>query len=230
MKIELSKSIVLLFVFVFVQEASSQRIGLNAGINFNNVSAEVSDDFPELSSDTELKIGYRIGLVIDIELSDSFGFQPGLIFSSKGFSNEKEGDDYDRSTLNYLEIPLNARLNISEKITFLLGPYVAVGVGGKNKFRSNGEVVETSFNFGPTERPVTAFQGNNVPLRTIDYGLNIGIGYSVGVTSINFGYGIGLSNMFPHFTDGFGNVVIDSDDIKFSSRVISLSISHFINE
>jgi len=231
MNARLLKFLSLFLVLILTHEVKSQKIGLKVGLNLNNIAQDFSDPAGELS--TKLKVSYHFGAIVDFELSDKFGIQPGLILSSKGFSyDDLSGDDYDRTRLNYLEIPLNARLNFSTDFHALFGPYLAFGLGGVNKYRyeANNDESKDGVDFGPAEVPITALDNDEFPLRALDYGLNIGLGYTSGPIAINLGYGLGLNNIIPNFTDSSGDVVINADDTKISNRVISISLTYFLGE
>ncbi len=101
------------------------------------------------------------------------------------------------------------------------GPYVAVGVAGKNKI--NGKVLSQSFTSEKTiewsnDDPTTGFEENAGfgIMRRFDYGLNgtIGVEGRKAIVSVNYGYGLAKLQSGDN----------SSADEKNKHRVISVSI------
>lgn len=102
------------------------------GMNFSN--ATKTKDV--VGVDTKALPGFNLGVGMDYGFSENWSLQSGLIISSKGYKI-KEGDYKETTRPIYLDIPILAayKFNISDNTKFVInaGPYLAFGLGGKNK-------------------------------------------------------------------------------------------------
>jgi len=203
--------IVLLVSFSFVSEAQ-MNFGVKAGLNMATLSGDNTDD-------AELMPGYQVGLVTNFNMGDAFTIQPGLILAGKGsnFSTEMMGETFDQSiSLNYLEIPINAVYNVSDFQIFA-GPYLGFGLFGKVKFDAD-ELDDSDIEFTSDVDEET----EDVPVNSLDYGLNIGAGYMINESiQIQAGYGLGLGNINPKYNGE------DPED-NTTNSVIQLSVAYFL--
>lgn len=212
---------------------SQAKIGLRGGINLSNVAIDFEDSNEE--NETKIRLGFNLGLTTEVELNDKLSFNPGIVFTSKGFSvDDLEGDDYDRIIINYLEIPLDFEVSFSDQFSAQVGPYVAFGVGGKNKFKFSGEEDEIDIEFKSGEVNASeSFSSDAGFIERLDYGLNIGLNYKVNsVAKIGIGYGLGLNNLVLEVIDDIDDGFDDSQssDDKVFNRVISLNFTYLINK
>lgn len=97
------------------------------GMNFSNMTK---------FEDTKALPGFQLGVGIDYGFSENWSLQSGLMISSKGYK-VKEGEYKETTRPIYLDIPILAayKFNISDNTKFVInaGPYLAFGLGGKNK-------------------------------------------------------------------------------------------------
>lgn len=126
------------------------------GMNFSNMTkAEGTKALP----------GFNLGVGMDYGFSENWSLQSGLMISSKGFKF-KEGDWKDKYRPIYLDIPILAayKFNISDNTKFVInaGPYLAIGLGGKNK--------ETD------EEDIKLFDKDGYDWKRFDLGIQYGIG------------------------------------------------------
>jgi len=148
----------------FSTEKSSEsvRFGIRAGLNFATMTG---DDL-----DVDSRTSFHVGVIADIPLLQSLYIQSGLYLTDKGFKIEDDGDEFSVKPM-YLEIPVLAsyRYNFSDatQLQFNVGPYFAFGVGGKAKYKEDGEEYEEDF-FGDDE---DQFGG-----KRFDCGLQVGLG------------------------------------------------------
>ncbi len=188
------------------------NFGVKAGFNMATLSGDNTDD-------AELMPGYQVGLVTNFNMGDAFTIQPGLILAGKGsnFSTEMMGETFDQSiSLNYLEIPINAVYNVSDFQIFA-GPYLGFGLFGKVKFDAD-ELDDSDIEFTSDVDEET----EDVPVNSLDYGLNIGAGYMINESiQIQAGYGLGLGNINPKYNGE------DPED-NTTNSVIQLSVAYFL--
>jgi hypothetical protein len=179
---------------------------LKGGLNIANVSVTSNgrvEDANNLSS-------FHVGFVGDLYLAPILSFQPGLLLTGKGTkaeSGQPSDANYFKATSNpiYLEIPANFVFKIpiasNAKIYAGAGPYLGIGVAGKNK--SEGKVGGIAFenktnikwsNDDPTTLNEEEGAGFGV-LRRFDYGLNGLAGVEFDKLVLGVGYGYGLAKL-----------------------------------
>jgi len=129
--------------------AQESNLFVKGGVNLANVSITNNGKY----DDANQLVSFHAGLMADLPLSKYFSFQPGLLFTGKGSKTQKgQSSDatYFKATSNpyYIELPVNLVVKLpleSKESSFFFGagPYIAVGVAGKNK--SEGKIFGTSF-------------------------------------------------------------------------------------
>ena len=179
---------------------------IKAGLNLANVSVNDEgrvDDANQLTS-------FHVGIVGDVALGKIFSLQPGILFTGKG-SQIQSGTvgevGYYKQTSNpyYIEVPVNlvlkAPLGSNAKLFAGAGPYLGIGVGGKNKTEGRnivGTYNRTSdiafSNDDPTTLSEEEGTGFNV-LRRFDYGLNGTAGIEGKSIVLIVNYGLGLAKL-----------------------------------
>ena len=223
-KIMLCAPIFLLFVIAAHAQKSSPI--LKGGVNLANVS--VNNDGGV--NDARNLTSFHVGVVADLELSSFLAIQPGLLFTGKGskIQSGEEGDaNFYRATSNpyYVEMPVNLVFKTPTGPTRFFagaGPYVAVGVAGKNKVK--GSVLGNSFtseekiewsNDDPATVNVEEGAGFGI-MKRFDYGLNGTVGIEVSKLVLSANYGWGLAKL----QSGSGS----GDDNSNKHRVLSFSL------
>ncbi|MBP6872275.1 MAG: PorT family protein [Bacteroidales bacterium] len=145
-------------LFFSVQAFSQVKFGFKAGGNVCNMKFNIDSEYGD-EPETKVKMGFHVGLITDISLSENtLSLQPSLLFSNKGYSIDFEEmlddefddegidmDDYEgyaRMNFYYIELPINFVYKING-FQVSAGPYVALGIGGKFKhdfsFEADGE-------------------------------------------------------------------------------------------
>lgn len=201
----MKKFILLILPLFILLNANAQKSSaiLRGGLNLANVSITESgriDDAKTLTS-------FQAGIIGDFNLCDFMALQPGLLVTGKG-SKTQSGDpadaNYFKATSHpiYIEVPLNlvfkAPLGGDTKFFAGAGPYLAVGIAGKNK--TEGKIFGASFSSekniewsddDPTTLDYDEGAGFGI-LKRFDYGLNgtAGIETKTIVLSANYGWGL----------------------------------------
>jgi hypothetical protein len=210
------------FLILSFQLLAQLYFGARAGNNFARL----------LDNDSESVVGltqfpnktFHIGGIIQYEItgiSDKFRLESGLFLSWKGGNYEYRksnafseiGIDIislnQKISLMYLELPVNAIFSFdmgADKFQIIAGPYLGMLVNGKPKvdyFQSEMDRVTKIY-----------IVNSSLSAKTLDYGINMGVGMEMDVILIRIQYGYGLANIYK------GG--LNSDDIK--NRVISFSI------
>lgn len=202
--------------------------GVRAGLNVSKIAGQYSPDSGD-KLDFNSRVGFQVGAVVDIPITNGFYVQPGLLFTTRGakekFSYSEAGYSEETSTKYrpmYLQIPVLAsfRADVSESVNVQVhvGPHFAFGLGGKckdsysdsdglsesQKYPFFGESTENEARFGA---------------KRFDFGLSFGAGvtlrehYYVGIV-----YDLGLVNM-----------AIDKEwgkEAKFHNRNFSIQLGY----
>lgn len=194
----------LLFVVAFAAigftsvNAQEVKFGAKAGVNFASVTGDIEN--------ADGKVGFHIGGVAEIVISDKFSVQPELLYSAQGwkeeYSEEFFGETYSYefdAKLDYLTLPIMAKYYIAEGLSLEGGPQVAFLLSSKGEL-SDEEGSE---------------EGDIEGLSDIDFGVNFGLGYKL-ESGLNFGarYNLGLSN------------IIDEGDSDVKNGVIQVSVGY----
>ncbi|NNK17678.1 MAG: PorT family protein [Maribacter sp.] len=159
---------IVLFGFTYV---SAQEIdfGAKAGVNFATITG---DDLDSFSSRT----AFHLGFVAEIGITETFSFQPELLYSAQGADYSEDG--FEGSVkVDYLNLPLMAKFYVAEGFSLEAGPQVGFLLSAKDAY-DGGEDDWSDITKG------------------IDFGLNFGIGYKL-QSGLNFGarYNLGLSDL-----------------------------------
>ena len=227
----------IVFIALLALNTQAQiKIGPKVGLNLANIRTDYADS--DFEPETQMKLGFEIGAMVEFGFTDNIALQTGLSFSQKGYAvdleegladgQSLEGDGYDRTTLNYLQIPLHIAYKI-ENFQIFLGPYIAAGIGGKNDFEYTVETeglpestdYEGEIDYTPAFGEVSQedIEEDEQPFNAIDFGIDIGVGFEAGPILINAGYSLGLANLTPQYENGEDL----RDDQKQFNSVIMIS-------
>lgn len=211
--------------------AQTVKFGVKAGLNIANLS--VSNDYPGLTSadtpNTTAKVGFHVGGLVELKITDKFAIQPELLFSMQGAttkSNTNDGAGFtskseDKINLSYLNVPVMFKYYIVKGFNVEAGPQVGFLMSAKDKSTSSY-----------TENGTTTSQSSSVDVKnlykSIDFGFNVGAGYDF---TENFfagiRYNIGLSDVAQA-----GTVKYQGQDIpslkyyKEKNNVLSVSVGY----
>ncbi len=200
---------------LFAQYSPSLNFSIRAGVNVSNSTWDVESDFVNKKG----KIGFQAGIMLEYSLANNpFDLHTGLFLTTKGAKLKIEdqiiggtgGTVYRNQTLNqmYLEMPIFAvyKMYISNStcVYFNLGPYVAYGIGGKNKIKiSEANKPETL-----TEEDTFGKSGNTIygSLKKFDFGIGGGVGMEVGRIIIGLSCELGLTDLSNNDSYKYKNV------------------------
>ncbi len=166
-----------------VNAQSGVKFGIKGGVNFANMSTTVNDKLVE--DDREFLIGYNAGLTAEIDFHENFGFETGLVFNTKGLQYVvEEGITNTKVTtsrnLHYLDIPVLAKgmYNLTDGVQVFgkFGPYVGVGLTGKNKVHT----VNDALKIDKTVDTDVKWGDGLTQTKRLDYGLQTALGVEVG--------------------------------------------------
>jgi hypothetical protein len=198
-------------IFAATTVFSQVKIGPALGINFANSSVKFDG---EKINTTGVTL-FHWGAIAEISIAENFAFQPGLLYSSKGFkmkevAPELQGVSVTRK-VNYLDIPLNFmyKVNMGQKSNFIVlaGPYLSYGLSGTSKV--GGDL--GGFGSIGSSQDIKFGSGDDAEAKRFDFGLNGGAGFQFGKFQITAQYGLGLYNTTP------------IEDVKAYSHVFGIS-------
>lgn len=132
------------------------------GMNFSNQTK---------LDDTKALPGFTMGVGMDYGFTENWSLQSGLMITSKGFKVKEMGEKLTVRPI-YLDIPILAayKFAISDNAKFVVnvGPYMAIGLGGKAKEHWDG---------GEDEK---VFDDKGMDCKRFDLGIQYGIGLELG--------------------------------------------------
>ncbi len=209
-------------------QLQAQSGQIRAGINLANVSVNDNGRVEDANSLTS----FHAGIIGDFPLAGNFlSLQPGILFTGKGSkiqNGEPSDNGYFKQSSNpfYIEVPVNfvfkAPLGSDNKFFAGAGPYLAVGVAGKNK--TKGRTILGTYeserdikfsNDDPTTLSDEEGAGFGI-LKRFDYGLNGTVGIEGKSIVLGVNYGLGLAKL----QSGSNN---DADNNN-KHRVLNISV------
>jgi hypothetical protein len=107
-------------LFVGVANAQHVNIGVKGGLNaYSIANGSVFDN--------DLELGFHLGLIGHVHLTDPIALQPELVFSMQGSKN---------TDLNYVNIPLMVQYMYNNGFRIQAGPQLGVLVSAKSKINN----------------------------------------------------------------------------------------------
>lgn len=129
----MKKLIIAAMCVLFAGAANAQKIGVKGGVNLSNIIKKGDNNFS-----TDFKPGLNAGLIVEVPIVKTFSFAPELMFSQKGYKTTGSsllGGPYDYTvTTNFIDIPILAKFNPTEKFSIFLGPQVSFLTSTTEKF------------------------------------------------------------------------------------------------
>ncbi len=125
----------LLLASMGVANAQRPVIKVDANLGFSDIIIKTRN----ITIDTDLIIGYRVGAGVEFNLgSNGLFINPGIVFTSKGGrSTVMDEKDLTNKILrfHYFQVPVHIgyHVNFAEKmgVSFQTGPFFGVGITGK---------------------------------------------------------------------------------------------------
>lgn len=235
------KKIGLLFTFIAIVAFSfkgTAQINLGATVGANMANARFDYKDSDLEPDTKSLLAPRAGLTLDLNIPGPIGIGSGLFYSVKGYQTDveskyNEGDGTQNLSVGYLELPVHLKYNIAI-LNLYVGPYVAMGIHGKQKndFTYEEELtgieieMKDDYDVEFTSEADEDFDySENVALKGTDMGLNFGLGVKLSKIGVNAGYSMGLSNIRPDMKFPTGD--ISGDDFSTKTSAIQLGLTYY---
>lgn len=195
--------------------AQELKFGAKLGLNISNFSGDLTD--------AKSLIGAQLGGFAEIKITDKFAVQPELLFSMQGSKTSYSETDVNysysensKNKLNYLNIPVLAKLYISEKFALLAGPQFGLLMSAKKDF----DISETIS--GVNDTYSESIDAKNF-YKSVAMSFNLGTTYSITENIfVDARYNLGLSNISKNYTDENGDAI--STNIK--NNLIQFSVGY----
>jgi hypothetical protein len=175
--------------------AQGMKGGIKAGLNLSNITGDVEG--------TSMRTAFHVGGFLNFSFSDALSLQPELLYNSVGakmseFYEEEEVEVEVEGTqvLNYLSIPINLIYSFGN-FNVQAGPQVSFLMSAKQKADFMGISLDVD---------------NKEAFKSLDLGLNLGLGASFGKLHASARYFIGLTDV----PDAEGDFSAKNSNIQLS--------------
>ena len=188
------------FGMLHAQDNVNTEFGVKGGLNMSNLYTDDADD-------ENVLFGFNAGVYATLPVADFIAIQPELLFTTRGSKLEYDNalaQGNVKLKLNYIELPLLVRVNITKNFNIHAGGYASYLVSAKSTgdgdFEFEDEYDTDDFN-------------------KFDAGIAAGVGVDFNPISVGLRYNYGLTTIEK---DGD-----DSSDLKNSN--LSLYLSYKLN-
>lgn len=200
--------IILIFLAFCAECAFAQpTIIPRMGATFSRVNGESA-----IEADQKTLTGFTMGIGFQFPVGKVF-IQPELNYVQKGFGFTASETDQgfsiaveNKTRIDYLEVPILMKFYIApSRVYFLLGPSVAVGIGGQSKSKVETDLFGTPFSFSVKGNvkfgdPPPSYNPEEDTEVYFDNRLDAGLQGALGVVvykqvTIEIRYNYGLSNL-----------------------------------
>jgi hypothetical protein len=203
---------VVLALGLAMSAAAQSHIGLRAAANLSNVKLSGIENGSEMM-EPESRLGFGMGLVAEIGVSEVFAVQPELLYTQYGYRFDETflGEKIEgKFRYSYLQVPLLGKLSFGSdavKVNVLAGPHFGYGIGDMSYEVKAGEF---------EEKETLAWK--DAETNRLDYGLTGGLGLTFGKISLDARYQFGLANL----------VEDPVDNEKMANRNFQVGLTYFI--
>lgn len=161
------------------KSTSGASFGVKGGVNFSNLYTEDVDDNNVLTS-------FNVGVFVSLPLTNFLAIQPEFLYSRKGAElvyNNAFVSGTGKFKLNYIEVPILLKVNLTENLNIHAGPYLAYLIDAV----VTNETANGNFDFEENF--------DNEDFNKFDFGLSAGAAFDF--ESVGFGvrYNYGLSTV-----------------------------------
>jgi hypothetical protein len=210
--------LLLTVAFATAQEMGKSSFGILGGVNFQNLNGK---DYTGDKLENDMKVGYHIGINMQVPVAPEFYFQPGLLLSTKG-AIYNGNSTKTTTSLTYIELPLNFVYKglLGPGYVFIgAGPYLGYGIGGKvnieNGSDSNDYDVEFTNVVEITDPLMVSYY------KAFDAGGNIFFGYEMaGGIFAQFNAQLGMVNISPEYK------ILPDDESLIKNTGFGLSLGY----
>jgi hypothetical protein len=139
----MKKAIILAIAVFIAGAANAQQFGIKGGANFANIIKTGDENF-----NTELKTGFNAGIFVEIPIVSVLSIAPELMFSQKGYKTSGTsllfGANEYSVTTNFIEVPILAKFNATNKFSIVVGPQVSFLTATTEKFTQGSDTYKNT--------------------------------------------------------------------------------------
>ena len=108
--------------------------GVKGGVNFATVTGEDIDS-------PDARTSFHVGGLVEVPVSDMFSVQAEAMYSGKGFDFDYEGSDGDKAELqlDYIDVPILAKIYLTEGFSVEAGPQFSFLVNEELDYNPNSD-------------------------------------------------------------------------------------------
>ncbi len=188
--------------------------GVKAGLNM----ASISDNKTE-GMNSKMRMGFHVGAVGEYTINDFVGVQAELLFSQQGQKmTPKEGDGKSVAKLSYLNLPVMAKLYLTDGLSLEVGPQFGYLMSAKRK--SEDFPAESEMN-GEQDLLDKKDMGVDDYMKRFDVSAALGLSYKFACgVDVAARYNLGLTKV--------SDKMVDDNDKKISPKnnVIAVSVGY----
>jgi hypothetical protein len=161
--------------------ASAQGVTVTNGIKGGLTMSNLYIDEPDMEEEKS-RYGFNAGFFSQMMFAETFGFQPELLFNTKGTRTRYTGilNQEIEFNLNYIDVPLLLVYRPVDMLEFHAGPYVG--------FLLRGDVAYSGILEGGERL-------NRDNFNLFDYGAAAGVALNFDVVKLGARYNFGLQNV-----------------------------------
>jgi hypothetical protein len=153
------------------------KFGIKGGATLSNVYDSEGEEF-----DSDSRLGYTVGVNLEIPIGTYFGIHPEVLVTQKGFKGSGNilGADYSyKRTTTFLEFPLLVAFKPSEFLSIVAGPQFAYLLSEKNEFNSAINInQEEQFDNDNIRKNILGFVGGvNINFNHVTIGARVGFDF-----------------------------------------------------
>ncbi|WP_308992356.1 porin family protein [Mariniflexile litorale] len=189
--------------------SSNAEFGIKGGVNFSNMYTEDVDDNNVLTS-------FNAGLYVSMPISDFLAIQPEFLFSRKGSELTYDNvfaEGKAKFKLNYIEVPVLLKANITPNFNIHVGPYIAYLIDAQITNETEDGTFDFEDNF------------DNDDFNKIDAGISAGIGFDFESIGIGARYNYGLTTVGKERTVGTGTYTFPDGKNSNISVYVALKLN-----
>ncbi len=196
--------------------AQEFRFGIKGGANLAKLTSSEEVDFAKFKN----RIGFHAGILLEATFGNRFSIQPEVMYSAEGSKiNEFLGGKFKGTLkLDYVSVPLIAKLYLFEGFSIEGGPQVAFNV--KSEFDVDGNLLGNLSGkyelLGKIDEKITSSIEKNITsyieesVQPYSFSWCLGAGYEFGKVRIGARYNFGVTEIFSGEKKELKDVVVGS--------------------
>jgi predicted porin len=179
----MKKMILLLTAAILAVSVNAQDFswGLKGGLNIATLSNYHAAD---------MKFSAYAGGFVEYKFNNFFGLAPELVYSRQGTKSVENFSGVITTTrvrLNYINLPIMAKLYVVDNLSLDFGPQFGLLTEAKANVKTKATAGS------PKTNATTSIKGN---FKTADVGLGMGLTYNIGGVFLQARYNLGLTKVF----------------------------------